>query len=57
MTDKNQTAPEHNYTRGRFADCNCIYLTQNYTHLPLHTIRSNTNFIIRFKSAPNVVEQ
>lgn len=57
MTDKKQTPAEIYYTRGRSANCDCIYLAQNYTHLPLHTIRSNTNFMIFFKSPPLVVEQ
>ena len=47
---------EHLNSKRGSANCNYFYLTQNYTHLPLHTIRSNTNFIICFKSAPNVVE-
>lgn len=57
MTDKKQTPAENYYTRGRSANCDCIYLSQNYTHLPLHTIRSNSNFMIFFKSSPLVVEQ
>jgi GTPase SAR1 family protein len=57
MTDKKQTLAENYYTRGRSANCDCIYLSQNYTHLPLHTIRSNSNFMIFFKSSPRVVEQ
>ena len=57
MTDKKQTPAENFYTRGRSANCDSIYLSQNYTRLPLHTIRSNANFMIFFKSAPLVVEQ
>lgn len=57
MTDKKQTPAENYYTRGRTANCDCIYLSQNYTHLPLHTIRSNSNFMIFFKSSPLVVDQ
>ena len=57
MTDKKQTVAENYYTRGRTANCDCIYLSQNYTKLPLHTIRSNCNFLICFKSNPIVVEQ
>lgn len=57
MTDRKQTTAENYYTRGRSANCDCIYLSQNYTHLPLHTIRSNANFMIFFKSSPMVVEQ
>jgi len=57
MTDKKQSTAENYYTRGRSANCDCIYLSQNYTKLPLHTIRSNSNFMIFFKSSPIVVEQ
>jgi hypothetical protein len=57
MTDKKQNTAESYYTRGRSANCDCIYLSQNYTKLPLHTIRSNSNFMIFFKSSPRVVEQ
>ena len=44
MKDKSQKTPEAYYTRSKSANCDCIYLSQNYTHLPLHTIRSNSNF-------------
>jgi len=57
MTDRRQTTAENYYTRGRSCNCDSIYLSQNYTHLPLHTIRSNANFMIFFKSSPMVVEQ
>jgi GTPase SAR1 family protein len=57
MIDKNQTKPEKYYTRGRSANCDCIYLSQNYTRLPLATIRSNSNFMIFFKSSQRVIEQ
>lgn len=57
MTDKKQCTAENYYTRGRSANCDCIYLSQNYTKLPLHTIRSNSNCMIFFKSSPLVVEQ
>ena len=57
MTDRNQSNPEKYYTRGRSANCDCIYLSQNYTRLPLTTIRSNSNFMIFFKSSQLVVEQ
>ena len=57
MCDKKQTTEENYYTRGRSANCDCIYLSQNYTHLPLHTARSNSNFMIFFKSSPMVVAQ
>ena len=57
MTDKKQTIEESYYTRSRTANCDCIYLSQNYTTLPLHTIRSNANFMVFFKSSPTVVDQ
>ena len=57
MTDKKQTTAENYYTRGRSCNCDSIYLSQNYTHLPLHTIRANANFMVFFKSSPPVVEQ
>lgn len=57
MTDKKQITAENYYTRGRSSNCDSIYLSQNYTHLPLHTIRTNANFMIFFKSSPLVVEQ
>lgn len=57
MTERKQTTAENFYTRGRSANCDCIYLSQNYTKLPLHTIRSNANFMVFFKSTPIVVEQ
>jgi len=57
MTDKKQTTAENYYTRGRSCNCDSIYLAQNYTRLPLHTIRSNANFMIFFKSSALVVEQ
>lgn len=57
MTDKKQTKAEDYYTRGRSANCDCIYLSQNYTHLPLHTIRSNSNFQVFFISSGKVIKQ
>jgi len=39
MTDKNQDPASNYFTRT--ANCDSIYLSQNYTKLPLHTIRSN----------------
>ena len=49
MTDRNQEPAANYYTRGRPANCDSIYLSQNYTHLPLHTVRSNSNFMIFLK--------
>jgi hypothetical protein len=57
MTEKKQTVAENHYTGGCSANCDAIYLSQNYTHLPLHTIRTNANFMIFFKSSPMIVEQ
>ena len=57
MTDKKQTIAENYYTRGRSCNCDSIYLSQNYTHLPLHTIRSNANFMIFFKLSGDDVQQ
>ena len=36
------------YTRGRYNNCDRIYIAQNYFRLPLHTVRENLNFIILF---------
>jgi len=57
MTDRNQDPAANYFTRGRSANCDSIYLSQNYTKLPLHTVRSNNNIMIFFKSSPLVVEQ
>jgi len=57
MTDKSQDQAENYFTRGRSANCDYIYLSQNYTKLPLHTVRSNSNIMIFFKSSPLVVNQ
>jgi len=54
MTDRNQDPVSNYFTRGRTANCDSIYLSQNYTKLPLHTL-SNSNFMIFFKSSPLVV--
>jgi len=52
MTDKNQTAPGAFFTRSRHNNIDCIYISQNYYHLPRHTIRSNSNFLILFNLDP-----
>jgi hypothetical protein len=57
MTEKKQTSAENYYTRSRSANCDCIYLSHNFTILPLCTIRSNSNFMIFSKASPIVVEQ
>jgi len=57
MTDKKQTTAENYYTRGRSCNCDSIYLSQNYTHLPLHTISANANLMVFFKSSALVVDQ
>ena len=43
-----QNKAETYYTRGRHNNCDTIYISQNYFHLPRHTIRENSNFIILF---------
>jgi len=55
ICDKSQDSAANYFTRGRSANCDCIYLSQNYTKLPLHTVRSNSNIMIFFKSSPLVV--
>jgi hypothetical protein len=55
--DRNQEPAAKYFTKSRSANCNRIYLSQNYTHLPLHTIRTNTNFMLFFKFSPMVAEQ
>jgi GTPase SAR1 family protein len=55
MTE-NQKSPEKYFTRGRSANCDSIYISQNYSQLKLSTIRSNSNFLVFFKSSPYVVE-
>ena len=57
MMNRKQSTAESYYTRGRSAGCDSIYLSQNYTRLPLHSIRSNANFQIFFKSSEDVVRQ
>jgi len=57
MTDKKQTTSENYYTRGRSWNSDSIYLSQNYTHLPLYTIKANVNLRVFFKSSPLVVDQ
>ena len=43
-----QNKAEAYYTLGRHNNCDTIYIAQNYFHLPRHTIRENSNFIILF---------
>ena len=57
MTDKKQTPAENYYTRGRSCNCDSIYLSQNYYHLPRHTIRSNSNFLVLFNLDPKDTDQ
>ena len=35
-------------TRGRHNNCDMLYIAQNYSRLPQHTVRVNSNFIILF---------
>jgi len=57
MTDRDQDPASNYFTRGRTANCENIYLSQNYSKLPLHAVRSNSNIMIFFKSSPSVVNQ
>ena len=57
MMNRKQSTAESYYTRGRSANCDAIYLSQNYTRLPLHSIRTNANFQIFFKSSDLVIRQ
>jgi len=57
MSEKNLDPASNYFTRSRTANCDSIYSSQNYTKLPLHTVRSNSNIIIFFKSSPLVVNQ
>ena len=43
-----QNKAEAYYTRGRHDSCDTIYIAQNFSRLPRHTIRENSNFIIMF---------
>lgn len=56
MMDNKQTLAEK-YTKNRSANCDWIYLSQNYTRLPLHSVRSNANFKIFSKTCNRVVRQ
>ena len=46
---ENQSLMQENFTQGRHANCNVIYLTQSYFELDRKTIRGNSNFLILFK--------
>jgi hypothetical protein len=39
---------ENYYTRGRHNNIDCFYISQNYTKLPRHTIRENSNLFFLF---------
>ena len=43
-----QNKCEDYYTRGRHNNVDCFYISQNYTRLPRHTIRENSNLFILF---------
>ena len=43
-----QNKCEDYYTRGRHNNVDCFYISQNYTKLPRHTIRENSNLFILF---------
>ena len=57
MSERNQDPASNYFTRGRSANCDSIYLSQNYTKLPLHSVRENSNIMIFFKLSSLVVEQ
>jgi len=57
MSDRNQDPASNYFRRGGTANFDSIYLSQNYTKLPIHTVRSNSNIMIFFKSSPLVVYQ
>lgn len=46
---ENQKTIESFYTRGRHNNIDCIYISQNYTKLPRHTIRENSNLFFIFE--------
>jgi len=48
-SERNQDPASNCFTRGRTANLDSIYLSQNYTKLPLHTVRGNSNIMIFFK--------
>jgi len=49
MSDRNQDPVSNYFTRGSTANCESIYLSQNYSKLPIHTVRSNSNIMIFLK--------
>jgi hypothetical protein len=44
-----QNKVESYYTRGRHANVDCFYISQDYIKIPKNTIRENTNFFILFQ--------
>ena len=46
---KNQTIIESYFTKGRHANCSCIYLAQNFYGIPKGNIRTQLSAIILFK--------
>jgi len=46
---ENQKTIESFYTRGRHNNIDCFYISQNYTKLPRHTIRENSNLFFIFQ--------
>jgi len=45
---ENTAMCEKYYTRGRHANCDCFFLSQNFIEIPKHSIRDNFNFLIMF---------
>ena len=45
---RKQNKADAYYTRGRYNNCDTIYIAQNYFRLPRQTVRENSNFIILF---------
>ena len=43
-----QNKAEAYYTRGRHNNCDAIYIAQNYSRLPRHTIRENSNYSFKW---------
>ena len=48
---ENQAKTSTYFTRSRHNNCCVFYLSQSYFHLPRHSIRENSNFIILFRQS------
>ena len=51
-----QSKAQSYYTRGRHANCDCFYISQNYFALPRNSVRENSNIIILFPQNSKSVE-